>query len=256
MPMTNQDKSSIRFSMKASAIPCLVVATVLQGHEVLGQASSVGQWSAAQNWSIVSVHTILLPTGKVMFYPYNDDPRLWDPANNSIVLLPKVGYNIFCTGHSFLSDGRVLITGGHVQNGWGLNDASYYNPFNNTWTRLPDMNNGRWYPSGTTLPNGDQLITSGSYNTNYANNTLPQVWQVGSGSWRNLTSAQLGLPLYPRTFVAPNGRVFFATSTSRYLDTAGAGSWSTVGNTIHAGRDNYGSAAMYEPGRVLWAGGG
>jgi hypothetical protein len=246
----------MRFSVKAVLLSCLVSVSLLQAPEVLGQASSVGQWSAPQNWSIVSVHTMLLPTGKVMFYPYNDDPRLWDPANNSITLLPKAGYNIFCTGHSFLADGRVLITGGHVQNGWGLNDASYYNPFNNTWTRLPDMNNGRWYPSGTTLANGDQLVTSGSYNTNYANNTLPQVWQVSSSTWRNLTSAQLGLPLYPRTFLAPNGRVFFATSTSRYLDTAGAGSWSTVGNTIHGGRDNYGSAVMYEPGKVLWAGGG
>jgi PA14 domain-containing protein/galactose oxidase-like protein len=256
MRMTNQDKNSQCFSMKAVLLSCLVSASLMSVPEVLAQPSSVGQWSAAQNWSIVSVHCILLPTGKVMFYPYNDDPRLWDPANNSITLLPKVGYNIFCTGHSFLTDGRVLITGGHVQNGWGLNDASYYNPFNNTWTRLPDMNNGRWYPSGTTLPNGDQLVTSGSYDTNYSNNTLPQVWQVSSSTWRNLTSAQLGLPLYPRTFVAPNGRVFFATSTSRYLDTAGAGSWSTVGNTIFGGRDNYGSAAMYEPGKVLWAGGG
>src|SRR5688572_762956 len=240
-------------ALRAGMASCFVFGFTTTAY---GQASSVGQWSAVQNWPIVSVHTMLLPTGKVMFYPYGDDPRLWDPANNSVITLPRAGYNIFCTGHSFLSDGRVLITGGHVQNGWGLNDASYYNPFNNTWTRLPDMNNGRWYPSGTTLPNGDQLITSGSYNTNYANNTLPQVWQAGSGSWRNLTSAQLGLPLYPRTFVAPNGRVFFATSTSRYLDTAGAGAWSTVGNTIHPGRDNYGSAAMYEPGRVLWAGGG
>jgi hypothetical protein len=237
--------------MKAILLSFLVSAP-----GAFAQPSAVGQWSAPQNWSIVSVHSILLPTGKVMFYPYNDDPRLWDPGNNSITLLPKVGYNIFCTGHSFLPDGRVLITGGHVQNGWGLNDASYYNPFNNTWTRLADMNNGRWYPSGTTLANGDQLITSGSYDTNYSNNTLPQVWQVSSSTWRNLTSAQLGLPLYPRTFVAPNGRVFFATSTSRYLDTAGAGSWSTVGNTVYGGRDNYGSAVMYEPGRVLWAGGG
>src|SRR6185503_3713165 len=94
------------------------------------------------------------------------------------------------------------------------------------------------------------------YDTNYSNNTLPQVWQVSSSSWRNLTSAQLGLPLYPRTILAPNGRVFVATSTSRYLDTAGAGSWSTVGNTLNGGRDNYGSAAMYEPGKVLWVGGG
>lgn len=240
--------------MRLCLISCWVALFV--GHTPSIVAQTSGQWSAVQGWPIVSVHTILLPTGKVMFYPYNDDPRLWDPANNSVTTLPKVGYNIFCTGHSFLSDGRVLITGGHVQNGWGLNDASYYDPFANAWTRLPDMNNGRWYPSGTALANGDQLVTSGSYDTNYSNNTLPQVWQVGSGSWRNLTSAQLGLPLYPRTFLAPNGRVFVATSTSRYLDTAGTGAWTTVGNTIFGGRDNYGSAAMYEPGKVLWAGGG
>ena len=237
-----------------TAFVSLVLALALSPAILHAQTS--GQWSGVQNWPIVSVHTHLLPTGKVMFYPYSDDPRLWDPANSSITTLPRAGYNIFCTGHSFLSDGRMFVTGGHVENGWGLNDASYYDPVANTWTRLPDMNNGRWYPSSTTLANGDVLITSGSYDTNYSNNTLPQVWQVGSGSWRNLTSAQLGLPLYPRTFLAPNGRVFFATSTSRYLDTAGTGSWTTVGNTRFGGRDNYGSAAMYDIGKILWAGGG
>src|SRR5688572_4803181 len=236
--------------VRACMVSCFVSVPVLT------HAQTSGQWSGVQSWPIVSVHTHLLPTGKVMFYPYGDDSRLWDPANNTVTTLPKVNYNIFCTGHSFISDGRLFVTGGHVQNGWGLNDASYYDPVANTWTRLPDMNNGRWYPSSTTLANGDVLITSGSFDTNYSNNTLPQVWQVGSSSWRNLTSAQLGLPLYPRTFLAPNGRVFVATSTSRYLDTAGAGAWSTVGNTRFNGRDNYGSAVMYEPGKVLWAGGG
>ena len=72
-----------------------------------------------------------------MFYPYGDDSRLWDPANNSITTLPRANYNIFCTGHSFISDGRLLVTGGHVQNGWGLNDASYYDPVANTWTACP-----------------------------------------------------------------------------------------------------------------------
>lgn len=250
--------SWVRSKTSAPVYLVLLLSAAFLGSNlpVVAQPSSVGQWSSVQSWPIVSVHTILLPTGKVMFYPYSDDPRLWDPATSAVTTLPKAGYNIFCTGHSFLSDGRVLITGGHVQNGWGLNDASYYDPFANTWTRLPDMNNGRWYPSQTTLANGDHLVTSGSYDVNYSNNTLPQVWQVSSGTWRNLTSAQLALPLYPRTFLAPDGRVFFATVTSRYLNTSGSGSWSTVGNTIHSGRDNYGSAAMYEPGKVLWAGGG
>lgn len=221
------------------------------------QANSTnGAWTASTNWPIVSVHSHLLRTGKIMFYPYSDDPRLWDPANNSFTTLPKATYNLFFTGPSHLSDGRLLITGGHVQNGLGLNDASYYDPVANTWTRLTDMNNGRWYPSSTTLANGDVLIASGSYNTNYANNTLPQVWQVGSSSWRNLTNANLTLRNYPHTFLAPNGRVFFATTTSRYLDTAGTGSWSTVATNLVSSRDNYGSSALYDLGKVIRAGGG
>jgi hypothetical protein len=218
--------------------------------------STVGAWTASTNWPVVSVHSVMLRTGDMLFYPYSDDPRRWNIANNTFTTLPKATYNIFCTGHSHISDGRVLVTGGHVQNGWGLDDASYYDPIANTWTRLADMNNGRWYPSSTTLANGDVAILSGSYNTNYANNTLPQIWQVGSSTWRNLTSANLGLPLYPHTFLAPNGRVFAATTTSRYLDTAGAGSWTTVANNVVGGRDNYGSSALYDFGKVLRAGGG
>jgi hypothetical protein len=197
---------------------------------------------------------MVLPTGKVMFYPYGDDPYLWDPANSSLTQLPRVGYNIFCTGHSLISDGRVLVTGGHIENNRGLNDASYYDPFANIWTRLPDMNDGRWYPSSAILPNGDVLVISGDKSAGGVND-LPQVWQVASGTWRSLTTARQGVPLYPKTFLAPNGRVFVASDTSQYLDTAGTGAWSTVGNRRVFGRDNYGSAVMYESGRIVYIGG-
>src|SRR6266700_3564146 len=77
-----------------------------------------------------------------------------------------------------------------------LRTAYAYNPLNDTWTRLPDMNNGRWYPTSTTLPNGDVLaisgtITSGNYNVE------PQVWESATASWRNLSTAHLALPFYP-----------------------------------------------------------
>jgi hypothetical protein len=209
------------------------------------------------SWPIVAVHLHMLPTGKVMFYPYNDESRLWDPANPGVVTtLPKVGYNIFCTGHSFLADGRLLVTGGHVRNGFGLPDASIYDPFTNSWTRLADMNDGRWYPTNTTLASGEVLVISGSKDTRYTNNTLPQVW-TGS-AWRDLTGAQMALDLYPAMHLAPNGKVFMSIPavTTRYIDTSGTGSWTTVGNRPSGVYRGYGSAVLYDDGKVIAVGGG
>ena len=69
----------------------------------------------------------------------------------------------------------------------GIPNAYIYNPFTNNWTRLPDMNNGRWYPTNTTLPNGDVLVVSGWIDTTQGVNVEPQVWQTATSSWRNLT---------------------------------------------------------------------
>jgi fibronectin type 3 domain-containing protein len=219
-----------------------------------GASPTLGAWSAVQTWPIVSVHTQMLPTGNVMFYPYSDGPRLWNPATAAVSSLANAGYNLFCSGHSLIGDGRLLVTGGHIANNNGLPNTSYYDAFTNTWTPLANMNDGRWYPTNTTLANGDVLVVSGDRSAG-GNNTLPQVWQVGSASYRDLTSAVLGLPLYPKMFLAPNGRVFFAGNTSRYLDTAGAGAWTTVANRLNSGRDNYGSAALYDHGKVVFIGG-
>ena len=90
-----------------------------------------------------------------------NDPRSWDPANQSVSILSKPGYNIFCSGHSFLADGSLFVAGGHIANFVGLSRASIYNPFTNAWSNLPNMNAGRWYPTTTVLANGDVLVVSG-----------------------------------------------------------------------------------------------
>ncbi len=220
-----------------------------------GNPSVVGQWSAVRQWPNPSIHTHLLPTGKVMFYHRGDDPQLWDPATDQITTRPKCGYNIFCSGHSFLTDGRLLVTGGHINDGEGLPNASIYDPFNNSWTRLPNMNKGRWYPTNTTLANGDVLVVSGAYNTDYAINDLPQVYQEGTNTWRNLTGALQKLPMYPFMYLAPNGKVFQAgpNKTTRYLNTAGTGSWTTVAYSSEF-RD-YGSSVLYDEGKIIKMGG-
>ena len=217
--------------------------------------SQVGQWSPVQNWPIVSVHAALLPTGKVLFYPYSDDPRLWDPATSSISAALPVGYNIFCSGLTLLADGRVFVGGGHISNNVGLNDASIYDAATNTWSRQPDMNAGRWYPTATTLADGSVLIVSGDVDTTVGVNRLPQVWS--GGSWRDLTTAQITVSLYPFMLLAPDGRVFNAgpQRTARYLNTSGTGTWSNSATAINPTSRGYGTAVMYEPGKVLLVGG-
>lgn len=223
--------------------------------------SQVGAWQAWNALPWYPVHSHLLPTGKVMLWPGNegingDDGRLLDPANQNLALVPKAGYDLFCSGHAFLADGALLVAGGHIANNVGLPKVSLYNPASNTWTPVPDMNLGRWYPTVTTLGNGDALVVSGDVDTTVGNNQLPQVYQRATNSWRSLTGAQLQQWLYPMMFLAPNGRVVDVAPSeiTRALDTSGAGQWSVIA-TRNAGERNYGSAVMFD-GKVVVIGGG
>ena len=223
--------------------------------------SAVGQWTAPKATTARTVHGHLLPDGKVFYFSYYDEslqPHIWDPATATDSNAASINYRLFCSGHSFLPNGDLLVTSGHEADYVGYKYASIYHPFTNTWTTgLPLMNAGRWYPTNTTLPSGDILVTSGQIDTTVGNNPLPQVWQASTSSWRDLTSAQLKLPLYPMMFVAPNGKVFNAgpSQYTRYLDTSGAGAWTGVGNS-NFGYRTYGSAVLYDYGKILLLGGG
>ena len=222
--------------------------------------AEVGQWSSVMTWPLSATHTHLQPDGRVMFFGEFEEgslpPRRWDPVTNTLTVLPHPGYNIFCAGHSYLADGKLLVTGGHVTSNVGLNDASLYDAFTSSWSRLPDMNAARWYPTNTTLSNGDVLVLSGDMNGSGDVNTLPQRFLAGSRTWKDMTTARLALPLYPKMFLAPNGRLFYAgpSRASRWLSTAGTGTWST-GPSSNYGSRSYGPA-VYLDARVYLIGGG
>src|SRR5689334_11644437 len=201
-----------------------------------------------------------MPDGRVFFVSYYDEslhPNIWDPVSNTFTATASSSYALFCAGHTTLADGSVFIAGGHIADYTGYPHAVIFNPATNGFTSLPDMNTGRWYPTVTTLPNGDVLVVSGDINANTNVDALPQVFQFSTKTWRNLTTAQLSQPLYPKMLVAPNGKVFNAgpSRQSRYLNTAGTGSWSNVAVTNFGGSRDYGPAVMYSPGKVAVIGG-
>jgi hypothetical protein len=231
-------------------------------------SSVVGQWAPPVSWPLVAIHTSLLPNGKVLIWSRDKDSqgndvlnktlaRVWDPATGAFTSVTNSSTNLFCSGHSFLPDGRLLVTGGHhLEDAIGERHTNIFDYRNNSWVRGPDMNAGRWYPTNCALGNGEVLIASGT-DENKQLNKLPQVWQT-AGSLRSLTGAAAQtLPLYPWLLLAPNGKVFNPgpDRATRFLSTAGNGSW-TPGPTSNFGFRDYGSSVMYDDGKVLIVGGG
>jgi len=115
------------------------------------------------------------------------------------------------------------------------------------------MARGRWYPTATVMGNGDVVILAGRDEAGLEVD-VPEVWS--DGSVRRLTGAPRTLPYYPRAFLAPDGRLFVAGSPrpTRFLSFSGSGAWQSGPSRLFGARE-YGSAVMYDDGKILYAGG-
>jgi hypothetical protein len=213
-----------------------------------------GRWDPAFATPVVAVHMHLLPTGKVFLWGDTGNPQLWD-ATSGFTSVPKP-LRLYCSGHTILPDGRVLVVGGTSADTRGLRSARIFDPSFKSWSATGSMAQGRYYPTTTVLPSGEILAVSG-HDTTLSVVTIPEVWN--GSAWRKLTTAPLAIPdpYYPAMFVAPNGKVFLAgfPQTTRYLDVRGTGQWTTVANRKVSDR-RLGSAVMYAPGKILYVGGG
>jgi hypothetical protein len=222
------------------------------------EAGTLGQWTAPFSWPAVAINAALLPNKKVLTYGRsNHVPVLWDPAVPGTFTDLARPADFFCSGFALLKDGRLLVAGGHsgVDN-FGIKTAYKYDYLTGVWTKLSDMRNGRWYPTNTTLPNGQMLTISGG-DTAGTTNLIPEVYLPGTNTWRALTSASRDVPFYPMMFVAPDGKVFYVgpQDTTAFLSTTGKGAW-TPGPIRTCCYRDYGSAVMYDTGKILVVGGG
>jgi galactose oxidase len=230
-----------------------------------------GKWDPPVDWDIVPLHIHLLPTGKILAWgKFEIDgsmgmPRLWDPTGGppTTAAMVPVDTMLFCSGHAFMGDGRLLVAGGHKNDDRGLDVTNIFDPVTERWiSGLPKMAKGRWYPTVTQLADG-RMVTVGGRDTTGKVVVIPEVWE--DSKWVQLTGASLSLPYYPRDFLAPNGKVFYAGErvNARWLEvdamTAnGRGLWTSNTGLTHLWPYNrdYGSAVMYETGRILYVGGG
>ncbi len=263
------------FSLSLPVLAILMFLTASPTHAQQNPAV-VGQFSALYPWPSEAIHTHLLPNGKVLTWDEeapNGNNYQQGTTLTYIVNIPPDGAPgavataidshtlLFCSGHTFLTDGRLAVIGGQDQGlDYGDKDTDFFDYRTNTWSSGPTMANGRWYGTATTLANGEIManagwVTPGS-NGWPVDNQVPEVTTGGKASWVELTGATRGWGLYPRSFLAPNGDVIVVgpAPVTRYIDTSGAGTVITVGRTIF-GQRYAGSAVMYDVGKILIVGG-
>jgi hypothetical protein len=214
-------------------------------------AAETGQWTAPFAWPIVAIHMVLLPDGRVLSFG-RTTPQLWNPATGVFTPVPSP-VRLFCAGQVLLADGRVLAAGGHISNNHGHAHITIFS--NNAWASGTTMARGRWYPTTTVMGNGDVVILAGRDEAGLVVD-LPEVWS--NGSIHQLTGASQSLPYYPRAFLTASGSLFAAgpTVSTRFLSLSGAGSWKTGPKHLYGSAREYGSAVMYDEGKILYAGGG
>ncbi len=229
----------------------------------------VGQWSSTFTLPIIPIHTSLLTTGQVLIYDSATDsgtpPRLFYPSTLTTVPVPyRDSPNLFCSDHTPLTDGRILVVGGHQGGYFGINGATVFDPATNVWTDAAPMTYARWYPSLIKLSDGRMLVVSGAIDcADCINPTaahlgiadLPEIFDPRDGTWTTIATASLRLPLFPHLYLVPDGRVFAATSqedpiVSQVLN-LNTGTWAAVDS---AHKFDGGSSVMYLPGKIMKCG--
>ena len=193
------------------------------------------------------IHAALLPTNRILFLSYRQplpNPYLprevsyygdaWTLDLNSYTQT-KCSYigetqtsdvtNMFCSGHAFLHDGRLLIAGGdrertvfEPKRDFVIKELNIVksNEDSDVLSHSGNMEFGRWYPTCMTLPDGKILIFGGKKrifggeepNTDIDTFDPPDgILKVGT-THTSVDNLHYGGASYPFIILLPSGKIF------------------------------------------------
>jgi hypothetical protein len=162
-----------------------------------------------------------------------------------------------------LGDGRVLVAGGYagVTQVTPLNSAEIYNPINDVWTTLPNMNAARGAPTGTYLPlgTGGKVLVAGGETGSGATATA-DLFNPATHTWA-ATGAMTGPRYQHSATILADGRVLVAGgyASSTELQTAelyqpDLGTWLSAPSLLGVHRQ-HGAVLMSNAKILVWGGG-
>lgn len=260
-----------RWALVVATLALVLLALPSSGTERASAQSAdpsvVGAWSAPFDIGVKGIHSVVLPNGGVLLfsYPYRavgSDAYVWDPVTGGSTNV-SLSWNrdIFCAGHSFLADGRLLLTGGHVHRGafgLGVKNTDVYDPGTGAFSPGPLLGEERWYPTNVTLGNGKVLIFGGfkDVDTGQKATTVDSYDPVSHGITPLPASANKGYGNYPKLHLLANGKIAWTNFARTQLFNPATNTWAASALTNFGGRGESGSSILLpDSNKVLIFGG-
>ena len=188
-----------------------------------------GSWQTLAYPSPVrSIHATVMHTGEVLLIAGSGNDgtafsqgafksSVWNPTSGTFTDVPAP-IDLFCTGHTQLADGRILLGGGTsayptpTENFFGADGSYLFDPVNRTYTPVNKMSGGgHWYPSLVNLGNGDVFATGG-LNERGSGNVSVEIYSNSAGQWKAQNQVQQTYwywGLYPVMVLMNDGRLFY-----------------------------------------------
>ena len=104
---------------------------------------------------------------------------------------PDVRRDLFCSGHAFLPDGRLCVPGGAPA---GVLRSTHLFDRDETWTKVADMAQARWYPTVLTLPTGGSWRLRGAALPRSRSTTPARTRQTVAGATRTFSELTVAQP--------------------------------------------------------------
>ena len=220
------------------------------------RAANGGSFAVVGQSGVPAMHAALMPNGKVMFLDklenytqlktangYYAMSSEYDPITNTVVPLTYLT-NAFCSGGTFLADGRVVSVGGNAPLSWldpnildGFNAIRYLGRSSTNkgldgqgWSEPGNkLAIARWYATAQTMPDGTVFVASGSLNgldpTALANNNptyevlSPGAVSQGKNIPMDILVKNQPYYMYPFVHLLNDGTLFvFVSKSSQILN--------------------------------------
>ncbi|TVY58153.1 Aldehyde oxidase GLOX1 [Lachnellula cervina] len=262
-----------------------------------------GSFAVIGQSGVPAMHAALMPNGRVMildklenytqiknadgFYAMSSE---YDPKTNKVVPLAYLT-NAFCSGGTFLADGRVVSLGGNApltfinpNIGDGFNAIRYLSRSatdatldGQSWSEPGNkLASNRWYATAQTMPDGTIFVASGSLNgldpTVLSNNNPtyeilnPRAVSQGKNIPLDILTKNQPYYMYPFVHLLRDGTLFvFVSKASQIFDVKSntvvkqlpdlAGDYRTYPNTGGSVLLPLSSANNWEPEIIICGGG-